>query len=91
MNEKYIINLEDGSHGIPYVEPIPEAKLRAEKHGNTYTISGNAEGLLFLAHNLVALAKMKTKPETKGYHIHIDDLYKINDENVDFILRKDGL
>lgn len=89
MNENHIIHLRYGKQGIPYVEQIPGAKLRAEKHGNTYTIRGNSEGLLFLAHSLVALAKMENQPETEGYHIHLDDLYEINNENIDFILRKD--
>lgn len=91
MDEQYIIDLKYGNKGLPYIEPIPGAKICAEKHGNTYTIKGNAEGLIFLANTLVALAKMNNQPETEGYHIHIDDLYEINDENIDFILTKEVL
>jgi hypothetical protein len=87
MREQYTVEIEYGSNGLPYVESVIGAKLRAAKHGNTYTIYGNSEGLLFLAHNLIALAKMKKQPEMEGYHIHLDDLFELNDEGIDFILR----
>lgn len=88
--KKYEIQLHYGNHGIPYIEPDPKAKLNAEKHGNTYTIKGNTEGLLLLARSLVSLAIMDEISENKEYHIHIDDLYNINHENTEFIIRKEN-
>ena len=89
MVKEYKVKLEYVISGLPYVEQISGAKLIAEKHENTYTLSGNASGLLFLAQNLIALAEMPTQPSNEGYHIHLDGLYDLNNTGVDFILRKD--
>ena len=86
---KYIIDLLYGKHGLPYVKPEPGARLLADQDGRTFTIRGNAEGLLLLARSLVALAEMKTTPENEGYHIHLDELFDINSEGIEFILRRD--
>ncbi|MEW5988083.1 MAG: hypothetical protein AB1791_15740 [Chloroflexota bacterium] len=89
MSEQYVIELKYGTYGLPDVEYTPGAKLSIKKQDNTYTIYGNELGLLFLAHNLIALAKMEMKPGNEGYHIHLDDLYALNVENIDLILRRE--
>jgi hypothetical protein len=90
MVERYEIEVRVGQYGLPYVEPIEGAKLSVRQHGQQFTIVGNAEGLLFLARNLVALATMRAVPGSEGYHIHLDDLYALNEDGVELILRKEG-
>lgn len=75
--------------GLPVLKPAPGRRLRAKKHDSTFTITGNKEGLLLLAHALMGLAMMPERPENRGYHVHLDDLYEINDEGIDFILACD--
>ncbi|MGB1249873.1 MAG: Imm32 family immunity protein [Candidatus Promineifilaceae bacterium] len=89
MSEQYVINLEYGSSGLPYVELFDKANLTAETHGTAITICGNTDGLLFLAHQLVALAKMPVDSLKGGYHIHLDDLYGLNPHKIEFVLRRD--
>lgn len=85
----YALPLEYGSSGLPFFEAIPEARLQAKASQNEFTISGNKNGLLFLAHQLIGLANMENQLQHKDYHIHLDDLYSLNNNGVHFSLRLD--
>ncbi|MFP4343539.1 MAG: hypothetical protein ACLFU8_02490 [Anaerolineales bacterium] len=84
--EKYLVEVEYNEQGVPYIEGFPDASIYAEKNGNVYTIKGNSDGLLFLAHCLVALAKASPVVKEQGYHIHLDSLYNINESDVEILL-----
>ena len=89
MHMEIKFDLEYGKYGLPIIRAEVGTKLLAQKHGNTFTIKGNRQGLLFLAHCLASLAKMPESPGTEGYHIHLDDLFSLNDQGIDFILAKE--
>lgn len=55
------------------------------RNKNELEILGNKKGLKLLARALLGLAECGRKD---GFHIHIDDLYEINDENKSFIILK---
>jgi hypothetical protein len=82
-------DLKYGKYGLPIVRAEAGTKLLAQKHGNTFTIKGNRQGLLLLAYSLASLANMPELPGTEGYHIHLDDLFSLNDEGIEFILAKE--
>lgn len=88
-NIQHVIEVKYGKYGVPYIEPIQNACLIVENKEKTYTIRGNAEGLMLLAKALVALARHSLNSATDGYHIHLDDLYELNDENIEIILYRD--
>ena len=86
---KITLDVEYGSHGLPILQAEAGARLTAQKHDNVFTIKGNEQGLLFLARSLVSLAKLQASPDHEGYHIHLDDLYALNDDKIEFILAKE--
>ncbi|MFZ2448945.1 MAG: hypothetical protein WAW36_00295 [Methylovulum miyakonense] len=83
---KITLDIEYGKHGLPLIQPDAKAKLLAQKHGNEFTIKGNKEGLLFLAKSLASLAYMPELLENEGYHLHLDDLYSLNNQGIEFVL-----
>lgn len=48
-------------------------------------IEGNQDGLLLLAKALLGMAEYVN---SDGYHIHLDDLYKINNADKTFTISK---
>jgi hypothetical protein len=86
---KYNFDYELGSGGLPYIPAISGALLTVEQHGKSFSIIGNREGLLFLAHNLIALAQISEQQVQEGYHIHLDDLFRLNDKGIELILNRE--
>ena len=86
---KITFDLEYGEHGLPVIQPEAGTKLLAEKHGSVFTIKGNRQGLLFLARSLASLANLPEPDKHKGYHVHLDDLYSLNDQGIEFILARE--
>ena len=89
MTDPIQLSAEYGDHGLPILSPTEGCRLVAKKQDKTFTISGNREGLLLLAKALIGLAGMDEREENRGYHVHVDDLYAINDDGIDFILHRD--
>ncbi|WP_437716990.1 hypothetical protein WMF45_11605 [Sorangium sp. So ce448] len=84
-----VVRIEYNESGLPVLIPTPGCRLTAAKHGNSFTIKGNREGLLLLARSLIGLAQMPENEANRGYHIHLDDLYEINDQGVDVLVALD--
>ncbi len=72
------LTVEFGKNGLPFIEPIDGARLdyTVSENGNL-SFDGNSEGLLILAKALVGMAHCK---RNDGYHVHLDDLYELNDD-----------
>ncbi|MFV0540945.1 MAG: hypothetical protein ACK5MZ_06865 [Aestuariibaculum sp.] len=76
-------NWEDIPH-IPY-QKKSYLTFGVSKNKRTIEIIGNKIGLKLMAKALLGIAETERDDD---YHIHIDDLYKINEENKEFIIRK---
>ena len=74
--------------GIPYIPTKSNYTLsfQISPQGDEVEIIGNEEGLLLLSKALLGIAKMAEKDST--YHIHLDELYGLNNENKRFTIRK---
>ena len=86
------VTIEYNANGLPVLTPTTDCYLTVEKHDGEFTIKGNRNGLMLLARGLIGLANMDTTgrgERNQGYHIHLDDLYEINDENVSIIIASD--
>lgn len=83
------LSVEFGENGLPYIEADERAYLSYSTDPNgTLCLSGNKHGLLLLAKSLLGLAECE---RDDGYHIHLDDLYDLNDEGKFIIINKVGL
>lgn len=72
-----ILNVEVGENGLPFIEPVNGAQLNySVSNSGNLNVDGNKEGLLLLAKALVGLAYCE---RGDGYHIHLDDLYRLNE------------
>jgi hypothetical protein len=69
---EYRVTISYGQYGLPYVEPVPGAKLRVDQRGSQVSITGNSEGLLCLARHLIGLAHLDRGSDLAGYHIHVE-------------------
>ena len=68
----YRVTIRYGEYGLPYVEPVPGARLRVVQRGESVSITGNPEGLVCLARHLIGLAHLDQGPALEGYHIHVE-------------------
>ena len=77
-------------YGLPIIKSKKNAQLtfQFETNKEVLHIIGNRVGLKLLAKTLFGLAETK---KIGGFHIHIDDLYEINNEDKSFILHNDEL
>lgn len=89
MKKVYKIKLAYGVNGLPRLRPTKGMHLSAGQYGNQTHIKGNRAGLLFLAEALVQLAQLDENIVAEGYHVHLDDLYQLNEANIEFILYRD--
>lgn len=80
------IEIEYNENGFPIIERLgmPNLSFNLGK-SNTLHIEGNQDGLLLLAKALLGMAEYEN---SDGYHIHLDDLYKINNADKTFIISK---
>lgn len=75
--------------GTPRLPLVPGCRLSVAHHGRSFELHGNAEGLLLLARALIGVARMPAREENWGYHVHLDDLYDINNEGIEIIVAMD--
>ena len=80
------IQLNDEQLPILPVEPEVHLSFTTHADGNELELTGNRAGLLLLAK--AALGMAETIRED-GFHIHLDDLYSINDEGKSIIICRD--
>lgn len=85
MTKTETINVQFNDNGLPVLPVQDKAKLTASMHEKQITIEGNVEGLRLLAKAAAGLAYSKSGPD---FHVHLDDLYKLNSDNIEFVIRK---
>lgn len=72
------LNVEFGENGLPFIEPVDGAQLNYSVSNNgSLNVDGNKEGLLLFAKALIGMAYCE---RDDGYHVHLDDLYELNEE-----------
>ena len=83
---KVKIEIEYNANGLPILERLgnPYLSFRLGNPNELY-IEGNQGGLLLLAKALLGMAEYVN---SDGYHIHLDDLYKINNADKTFTISK---
>ena len=83
---KVKIEIEYNANGLPILERLgnPYLSFRLGNPNELY-IEGNQDGLLLLAKALLGMAEYENND---GYHIHLDGLYDINEENKVFTINK---
>jgi len=88
LKMKKTITVTYNEVGIPYIPTKSNYTLsfQISPQGDEVEIIGNEEGLLLLSKALLGIAKMAEKDST--YHIHLDELYGLNNENKRFTIRK---
>ena len=72
---------------IPYIKIKKNAHLTYDIQKNGIEIIGNRIGLKLLAKALLGIAESE---RNDGFHIHIDDIYNINEDNKNFTISKKG-
>lgn len=78
--------VEFGENGIPFIEPVEEARLEYSlSTDGSLQLEGNKDGLLLLARALVGMAHCERE---EGFHIHLDDLYDLNESNASITISK---
>lgn len=84
--KKANIEIEYNEKGFPIIERLGKPNLSFNLgNPNELHIEGNQDGLLLLAKALLGMAEYEN---SDGYHIHFDDLYKINNADKTFIISK---
>lgn len=84
MSKKKIISVSYSNNGIPYIKKQKDAYITFKLNNkNEVVIIGNRIGLRLLAKSALGLAEMDNESD---YHIHIDDLYNINEEGKSFVI-----
>lgn len=84
--KKANIGIEYNENGLPIIERLGKPNLSFKLVSpNELHIEGNQDGLLLLAKALLGMAEYEN---SDGYHIHLDDLYKINNTNKTFTISK---
>ena len=83
---KVKIEIEYNANGLPILERLgnPYLSFRLGNPNELY-IEGNQDGLLLLAKALLGMAEYENND---GYHINLDRLYDINEENKVFTINK---
>ncbi len=80
------VSVQYNKFGFPNLKFKKDALVTYRCIGeNDIEIVGNKKGLKLLAKALLGVAEY---PKADGYHIHLDDLYQINNENKRFIITK---
>lgn len=84
---KVKIEIEYNENGLPILERLgnPYLSFRLGNPNELY-IDGNQDGLLLLAKALLGMAEYENCDDS--FHIHLDDLYKINNADKTFTISK---
>lgn len=80
------IQFNDEQLPILQVESAANLTFRTFGDGNELVLTGNKEGLLLLAKVALGMAETHRRD---GFHIHLDNLYDINDEGKCILIRKE--
>ena len=84
--KKANIGIEYNENGLPIIERLGKPNLSFKLVSpNELHIVGNQDGLLLLAKALLGMAEYEN---SDGYHVHLDDLYKINNTDKTFTISK---
>ena len=84
--KKANIGIEYNENGLPIIERLGTPNLSFKLASpNELHIEGNQDGLLLLAKALLGMAEYEN---SDGYHVHLDDLYKINNADKTFTISK---
>lgn len=84
--KKANIGIEYNENGLPIIERLGKPNLSFKLVSpNELHIEGNQDGLLLLAKALLGMAEYEN---SDGYHVHLDDLYKINNADKTFTISK---
>lgn len=88
MRKKVTISVAYNEYGIPdLTDKQKEARVTFRLgNKNEVEIYANKEGLRLMAKTFLGLAEYERED---GYHIHLDDMFNINDEGKSFILYKE--
>lgn len=85
--KKANIEIEYNEKGFPIIELLGKPNLSFNLgNPNELHIEGNRDGLLLLAKALLGMAEYENSDD--GFHIHLDDLYEINNADKTFIISK---
>jgi len=85
--KKANIEIEYNEKGFPIIERFGTPNLSFNlENPNELHIEGNQDGLLLLAKALLGMAEYENSDD--GFHIHLDDLYKINNADKTFTISK---
>ncbi len=89
MKKRKSISVGFNEENLPYLSIKKDTHLtfKISEDKNCVEIIGNKKGLRLMAKALLGMAE---KERTDGYHIHIDDLYHINKDNKEFIIKKNN-
>lgn len=84
--KKVKIEIDYNEYGFPILERLgnPNVSFRLGD-SNELIIEGNKDGLRLLVKALLGMAEYENND---GYHIHLDALYDINEENKVFTINK---
>ncbi len=85
MKKKKSISVGFNQEGLPYI-PIKKnthLTFKISENNKSIQIIGNKRGLKLIAKALLGVAETE---RIDDYHIHLDDLYDINEENKEFII-----
>ncbi len=87
MNKRKTISVSFNKSDLPYIPIKKQSYLIFEisEDSNCVKIIGNKTGLRLMAKCLLGMAETE---RADGYHVHIDDLYNINEEGKEFIIYK---
>lgn len=84
--KKANIGIEYNENGLPIIERLGKPNFSFKLVSpNELHIEGNQDGLLLLAKALLGMAEYEN---SDGYHVHLDDLYKINNADKTFTISK---
>lgn len=84
--KKARLEIEYNEYGIPILEKSgnPNLSFRSGNPNELY-IEGNRDALILLAKALLGLAECEVD---YGFHIHLDELYGLNDTDKTVIINK---
>ncbi len=87
VKKKKSISVSFNEEDLPYIPIKKNARLTfsISEDNKSIQIIGNKNGLRLMAKALLGMAETE---RTDVYHLHIDDLYNINDEEKQFIIYK---
>lgn len=84
MNITEKISISFNKWGCPILDKSDDCYLSFKcNNPKSITIMGNEDGLRLLAKAIIGLIHVQSN---EGFHIHLDEIYDINEENKNFII-----